>query len=84
MHSRQRVAAPARFKHIPHNTPETYTEDADRRAATHAGFWSQEPLTEWQEFILCRELDCSRKPHYGRRGPSKSVQEIFAAEGVSA
>lgn len=85
MHNtRQGVARPAPLQHTPTNSPDNYEQDAQRRQATHTGFWSEEPLTDWQEFILCRELDCSRKPHYGRRGPSKSVQEIFAAGEVSA
>jgi hypothetical protein len=89
MHSRQRVAKPARFKHIPHTTSDldpreasstargAYEQDAERRQAAHTGFWDREPLTDWQEFLLCRELDCSRRPRYNR-GPRKSVQQIFA------
>lgn len=38
---------------------DAYEEDAAHRCAVHAGFWDREPLTAWQEFILCRELDCS-------------------------
>lgn len=37
---------------------DAYEQDAERRFAIHAGFWDREPLTVWQEFILCRELNC--------------------------
>jgi hypothetical protein len=39
--------------------PDQYEQDALRRQALHQGFWSDEPLTPWQEFVLCRELNCS-------------------------
>ena len=53
MHNtRQGVAEPALSQHSP---------DEYERAAQHQQFWSDEPLTQWQEFILCRELDCSRR-----------------------
>jgi len=58
MHTRQGVAEPALFQHSPDN----YEQDAQSRAARHHQFWSGEPLTDWQEFILCRELDCGRRP----------------------
>jgi len=54
MHTRQGVAEPALSQH----SPDDYQQDAERRAAQHQQFWSDEPLTQWQEFILCRELDC--------------------------
>lgn len=40
--------------------PDPYEQDALRREALHQDFWSEEPLTAWQEFILCRELRCSK------------------------
>jgi hypothetical protein len=55
MHTRQGVAEPALSQH----SPDDYEQDAQRRAAQHQQFWSDQPLTRWQEFILCRELDCS-------------------------
>jgi hypothetical protein len=62
MHTRQGVVAePALFQHSPDN----YEQDAHDRAAMHQQFWSGEPLTDWQEFILCRELDCT-----GRHSPA--------------
>jgi hypothetical protein len=57
MHTRQGVAEPALSQH----SPDDYEQDAERRAAQHQQFWSDEPLTQWQEFILCRELDCRRR-----------------------
>lgn len=57
MHTRQGVAELALSQH----SPDDYEQDAPRRAAQHRQFWSDEPLTEWQEFILCRELDCRRR-----------------------
>lgn len=51
MHARQCVAEPALSQHSP---------DDQRQDAQRQQFWPDEPLTEWQEFILCRELDCSR------------------------
>ena len=44
MHTRQGVAKPALSQHNPNQQKQ---------------FWSDEPLTPRQEFILCRELDCS-------------------------
>jgi hypothetical protein len=57
MHARQCVAEPALSQH----SSDDYEQDAHRRATQHQQFWSDEPLTPWQEFILCRELDCSRR-----------------------
>jgi hypothetical protein len=57
MHSRQAAAEPA----LSQRSPDDYELDAQRRAAQHQQFWSDEPLTHWQEFILCCELDCSRQ-----------------------
>ena len=57
MHTRQGVAEPA----LSQDSADDYEQDAERRAAQHQQFWSDEPLTTWQEFILCRELDCSRR-----------------------
>jgi hypothetical protein len=57
MHTRQGVARPALFQHT---QPDNYEQDALRRQAVHTSFWSQEPLTAWQELLLCRELNCGR------------------------
>ncbi|MCU1223613.1 MAG: hypothetical protein JWQ42_1706 [Edaphobacter sp.] len=57
MHTRQGVAEPALSQH----SRDDYEQDAQRRAARHQQFWSEEPLTPRQEFILCRELDCGRR-----------------------
>lgn len=59
LNTRQGVARPAPLQHTPDNIPDNYEQDALRRQAVHSGFWSDEPLTPWQEFILCRELRCS-------------------------
>jgi hypothetical protein len=57
MHTtRQGGARPALFQH----TQPNYEQDALRRQTLHQGFWSEEPLTEWQEFLLCRELNCGK------------------------
>jgi hypothetical protein len=44
----------------PTDLPSAYEQDASHRRAVHAGFWDGEPLTAWQEFILCRELNCAK------------------------
>lgn len=73
LNTRQGVARPAPLQ----DTPDNYIEDAQRRQAVHDGFWSQEPLTDWQEFILCRELDCSRRPRFTRGPRALSVEEVL-------
>lgn len=47
-------------KPIDLSSDHAYEQDAERRRAVHAGFWDHEPLTAWQEFILCRELNCAK------------------------
>jgi len=59
MHNtRQGVARPAPLQHTPTNSPDNYEQDAQRREALHRSSWSDEPLTSWQTYILCRELRC--------------------------
>lgn len=52
MHTRQGVAEPALSQH----RPDDHKLDVQQKQ-----FWSDEPLTLWQEFVLRRELDCSSK-----------------------
>ena len=54
MHTRQGVAEPA----LSQDSVDNHKLDAQRKQ-----FWSDEPLTPWQEFVLCRELDCGRRHH---------------------
>jgi hypothetical protein len=76
MHNtRQGVARPAPLQN---NPDENYEQDAQRRHAVHDGFWSQEPLTDWQEFILCRELNCGRRPRFTRGPRALSLEEVLS------
>lgn len=58
MHTRQGVAEPALSQDSARPNPSNYEQDALRREQLHQSFWSEEPLTPWQELILCRELNC--------------------------